>query len=198
MKWSVSDFCLLWIPSLYCEWLSIFLPLREHRSSEICYLTMREIKHIRCPVEANDGFVYDAVNLQRWLNICVKNGREASVIPEKPITHISPIRVCSLGSRLDRYVTRVHEFVKLVYATATRWCRPMCGRECSVREVSVQTEPTGISPDHSERAIVGENIRHSAPYHRCDKNFNTNFEWLPRKIRVRGNGSLITLSGFSA
>lgn len=191
MKWSVLDFCLLWTPSLYCEWLSIFLPLREQRSSDICYLTMREVKHIRCPVEANDGFVYDAVNLQRWLSICVENGREPSVIPQKPITHISPIRVCSIRSKFDWYVTCVREFVKLVCAIVTRCCPPMRDRECSrtVREVSVQTEQTGILPDHSESTITEANIRHSAP---CDKNFHTSFEWLPRKFR-----GPITLSGFS-
>ena len=95
MKWSVAELCgkTVSILTLNCIWLNLFNPLKEHRATNMCYLSMKEIKDINCPIEANDGYVYDAFMLKQWLSLCAYNGKDACVIPSKLITEVYPIRV---------------------------------------------------------------------------------------------------------
>ncbi len=183
MKWSVVDFCgmLAWTLTVHCIWLSIFLPLREHRSTEICYLTMSEIGELRCPVEADDGFVYDAVNLQHWLKTCRENDREISVIPRKPITRVRPIRVWRLIPRLDYC-----GIAKRICKQSARLMKRLRTRRCKT-EASTQTGESGPNPpgrvsppSHCTWTGIGV-----PPSTQLTPVSATNFEWLPRKVRLQ-------------
>ena len=171
MKWSVAEFCgmLAWSLTVQCMWLSVFLPLKEERSTEICYLTMSEIKQIKYAVEANDGFVYDAVNLQHWLQTCEANNRETSVIPQKPITHVTPIRVWRVIPKLN-----LGGIAKRTWKKAALRFRNFHGVVCT-KEASTQTEEPEKSSSRTQSTQTGAN-------------FHTNFEWLPRQIHRRGVG----------
>lgn len=168
MKWSVTEFCgaLAWTLTLHCVWFNVFLPLREERSDDICFLTCREIKQLRYPVEANDGFIYDAMNLQHWLTTCKKDNRELCVIPEKTITRVTPIRV-----------SRVFPQFKFVSVVLRRISRR---KPIGIADASTQTESlsTTIRPD-PVRSLCNCNARMK----QRESNFATTFAWLPHKIR---------------
>jgi hypothetical protein len=98
MQYSILEFCgiLTWTLTLNCIWINPLVPLREARGEDVCLLTMCEVRNLRCSVQADDGYVYDAGALQTWLKHCLLSDKATSIIPGKPIRHVVPVRVVRL------------------------------------------------------------------------------------------------------
>jgi hypothetical protein len=71
-----------------------------------CMLTLSDASHLASLVLASDGHVYDAMELQRWLDRCARTGRAPEVVPSLPISRVQAARCVTAISLLwDTYGT---------------------------------------------------------------------------------------------
>lgn len=109
MTWTVSTFCgfLGWFVVLQSFYLSPFAHATDSLNKSTCLITCAEGEDLHCAVEADDGYIYDAVALRRWLRQCQTEHRTPCVIPSKPIRVVRAVRThhwSYLSSVLWRYL----------------------------------------------------------------------------------------------
>ena len=92
--WSARTYCGLlgWLVVLQSVWLNPFVTAVDAKE-RVCMLTQRDVSDIACVVEADDGWLYDAMELRRWLSYCWRQRRPLCVIPTKPITAVRAVRL---------------------------------------------------------------------------------------------------------
>ena len=100
-QWAVNSFCgilgfLVVLQTQFPFVTEIIEVPIEEMDCVACMISQKSCKEITCAVRADDGHIYDAVALRRWLHSCRVSGRPLCVIPSKPISLVTPVRLRAL------------------------------------------------------------------------------------------------------
>ena len=60
---------------------------------DTCLLSCEDLSVLDFTVLASDGYVYNALQLQKWVSMCIREVRQVQIVPGKPITWVCPVQV---------------------------------------------------------------------------------------------------------
>lgn len=115
---------------------------------EVCLLTHDNAADLTTPVRADDGRVYEADALLRWLRICEEDGRAACVVPGMPITTVSPVLVVRRSSRLHSLRHAGRHIVRRLREQAGCFVRTRLHTRAFKRDVSSQLQNVALAIMH--------------------------------------------------